>query len=78
MTRKLKKTIWPYKQFFKTVKDEHGFEVDDDNLDVRDKWLWENMQENIRNRIYVVHDSKGVTYYFKEEKDYQWFIWRWV
>ena len=78
MTRKLKKEIWPYSSFFKTVKDADGFEVDDEQVEEREKWLWENLQENIRNRIYVIHESKGVTYYFRREKDYQWFIWRWI
>lgn len=78
MTRKLKKTIWPYSSFFKTVEDEHGFEVDDEKCQEREQWLWDNMHENVRSRVYVVHEGKGVTYYFQREKDYQWFIWRWV
>ena len=78
MSRVLKKEIWPYSSFFKTVKDEHGFEVDDDQVQEREKWLWNTLQENIRSRIYVVHEGKGVTYYFQREKDYQWFIWRWI
>ena len=78
MTRQLKKTIWPYKHFFKTVTDEHGFEVDDEKQEAIEKWIWENLHENIRNRLYVVNSSKGTTFYFKEEKDYQWFIWRWI
>ena len=78
MTRKLKKEIWPYSFFFKTVKDEHGFEVDDEQVIAREQWLWDNLQENIRSRVYVIHEGKGVTYYFQHEKDYQWFIWRWV
>jgi hypothetical protein len=78
MTRKLKKEIWPYSSFFKTVTDEHGFEVDDEQVQAREQWLWDNLQENIRSRVYVVHESKGATYYFQREKDYQWFIWRWI
>lgn len=72
MTRKLNKKVWPYNSFIKT-------EYDDEELaQEREQWLWQNLQENIRNRIYIVDSSKGITYYFKEEKDYQWFIWRWV
>lgn len=78
MSRVLKKTIWPYSSFFKTEQDEHGFDVDDEKCAEREQWLWDNMQENVRSRVYIVHEGKGATYYFQQEKDYQWFIWRWI
>lgn len=78
MTRKLKKEIWPYSCFFKTDTDEHGFEIDNDDETMRENWLWENLNEDIRNRVYIIHAGAGTTYYFKQEKDYQWFLWRWI
>ncbi len=78
MSRKLKKEIWPFSHFIKTVFDDDGFEIDDEQVVEREKWLWVNLQENIRSRVYVVHESKGATYYFQRETDYQWFIWRWI
>lgn len=78
MSRVLKKTIWPYSSFFKTIKDNDGFDVDDAFVQEREQWIWDNMNEGIRSRAYIVHEGKGVTYYFQQEKDYQWFIWRWV
>lgn len=78
MTRKLKKEIWPYHYHFKHVEDEEAIGVDNAILYERQQWLFENFKDSIRNRVYVIESSRGVDYYFKNEQDYNWFIWRWV
>ena len=75
MTIKLNKSVWPYNIYF---KDKDNWEDNDTNITERLDWIRENLNENIRNRIFIIEDSTGMMYYFKEEKDYQWFLWRWV
>jgi hypothetical protein len=77
MTRKLKKEIWPYCHFIKDDIDEHGYVADNEDQDKITDWIFKNFSENIKNRIYLIENSKGTVYYFKDEKDYSWFIWRW-
>lgn len=78
MTRKLKKEIWPYNHFFKHTEEDDVIGVDSDVIYEREKWLIQNFNDNIRDRVYIIESSRGMHYYFKREEDYNWFIWRWV
>lgn len=79
MTRKLNKKIWPYSYFILSKIDEDGFGIDDDEIEeAREKWLLKTFNEDVRNRVYIVQNSKGLEYYFRREEDYAWFIWRWA
>jgi len=79
MTRKLNKKIWPYSYVIPSKLDEHGWDIDEDEIEeVREKWLLKTFNEDVRNRVYIVRNSKGLEYYFQREEDYNWFIWRWV
>ena len=75
MTRQLKKEIWPYKHFIKDS--DINYEVVSNNQGKVNDWLFSNFNENIKNRVYIMENTKGITYYFKDEKDYSWFVWRW-
>ena len=79
MTRKLNKKIWPYSHVILSKCDNDGFEIDDDDLEeTREKWLLNTFNEDVRNRVYIVQNSKGLEYYFQREEDYAWFVWRWA
>ena len=78
MTRKLNKKIWPYSHVIPSKLDEHGWDTDEDEIEeVREKWLLDTFNEDIRNRVYIVRNNKGLEYYFQREEDYTWFVWRW-
>lgn len=72
MTRILNKKIWPYSIL---IKDDDY--IDADKSDERESWLMHNLKEDIRNRVYIIETTKGSIYYFRDEKDYAWFLWRW-
>jgi len=79
MTRKLNKKIWPYSHVILSKRDEDGFEIDNDDLEeIREKWILNTFNEDIRNRVYIIYNSKGLQYYFQREEDYAWFVWRWA
>lgn len=78
MTRKLKKSVWPYNHFFKYEEENDLYMLGDEHVNEREDWLIKNFNENILDRVYIIESSKGVHYYFKNEEDYKWFLWRWV
>lgn len=79
MTRKLNKKVWPFLFIAKHKVDTDGWLIDDkdEDIKIRQEWLINNLNNNIRNRVYIIEDSRGVCYYFKHEEDYTWFLWRW-
>lgn len=79
MKRKTNKTTWPFQVYVPCeFSDDILSNVDEEKAKDIEKWIFSNMQEDIRNRVFIIGNFRGVTYYFKNEKDYNWFLWRWI
>ena len=66
MTKRLNKLTWPFH-----VHVPHEFPddilstVDEEKAKDIEKWIFSNMQEDIRNRDYIIGNFRGVTYNIK-------------